>query len=502
MGKSRKGSSRSRTGSAAGASTTGSAGKRTGRKSKPKLSSHGDLVLILLAALRTPDRYRQLVSHLEPEMFRGDYLYLYRSISSVYTSERQRSAEIPMRTLRILAKKVCPKQLWEERVSLLTDRWEATAPPDSKVELEVLERFVVQEGLLALAEDIMQKHDFRPQELDPWVVKQSLEKYTAFALVPEDKRLLDFAKGDPSELFRPGDQSGRIPIGIARLDDALDGGLGPGELGIFIGPLGKTAALLGRALKAALSAKRVLHITLEIRTRKAAERVTMEVLGKTKQEIRANPKLIRKAMNLVKKAGGQLLIQDLSHEKVSMQRIEGLIAKYSPLDLVTLDYADLLGRGQRKWKADPRVVVGDTYWELRRQGSAYDVPIWTASQGTRSTIGAEEFGKEDIAEDISKIHTGDVVICIMQTAEEKERGIQRWKLDKSRESAWNPTVTVRYDYERMTLSDVTRGTPTDVTRDTPMGVTKEKAGGTNVGSKARQKGKSRGRRLDPSGKRS
>ena len=428
-------------------------------------------------------------------MFRGDYLYLFKSISSVYTSERQRSAEVPMRTLRILTKKVCPKQFWEERVSLLIDRWEATAPPDSKVELEVLERFVIQEGLLALAEDIMQKHDFRPQELDPWETKQRLEKYTAFALVPEDKRLLDFAEGDPSELFRPGDQSGRVPIGVAHLDDALDGGLGPGELGIFIAPSGggKTAALLGRAVKAALSGKRALHVTLEIRTRKVAERVTMELLGKTKQEIRASPVLIRQAMTRVKKAGGRLLIQDLSHEKVSMQRIEGLIAKYSPLDIITLDYADLLGRGQRKWKADPRVVLGDIYWELRRQGSAYDTPIWTASQGNRSTIGAEEFGKEDVAEDISKIHTGDVVICIMQTAEEKERGIQRWKLDKGRENPWNPVVTVRYDYERMTLSDVTKGTP--------MGVTKEKAGGTNVDSKARQKGKSRGRRLDSSGKR-
>lgn len=393
-----------------------------------------------------------------------------------------------MRTLRILTKKVCPKQLWDERVSLLINRWEATAPPDSKVELEVLERFVIQEGLLALAEDIMQKHDFRPQELDPWTVKQSLEKYTAFALVPEDKRLLDFAEGDPSELFRPGDQSGRIPIGVARLDDALDGGLGPGELGIFIAPSGggKTTALIDAVCEAVLTGKRGLHITLEIRTRKVAERVTMRILRKTKQEIRANPKLIRKAMNIVKKTGGQLLIQDLSHEKVSMQRIEGLIAKYSPLDLVTVDYADLLGRGQRKWKSDSRIVLGDIYWELRRQGSAYETPIWTASQGNRATIGAEEFGKEDVAEDISKIHTGDVVICIMQTAEEKERGIQRWKLDKGRENPWNPTVTVRMDYERMTRTDVT----------------KEKAGGTDGSSKARQKGKSRGRRLDSSGKRS
>jgi len=419
-------------------------------------------------------------------MFRGDYLYLYKSLESVYSSEKQRSADIPMRTLRILAKKVCPKQLWEERVSILVDRWEATAPPDSKVELEVLERFVIREGLLALAEDIMQKHDFRPQELDPWETKQRLEKYTAFALTPEDKRLLDFAEGDPSELFRPGDQSGRVPIGVARLDDALDGGLGPGELGIFIAPSGggKTAALLGRAVRATLLGKRALHVTLEIRTRQVAERITMELLGKTKQEIRANPKLIRQAMARAKKTGGQLLIQDLSHEKVSMQRIEGLIAKHSPLDLVTLDYADLLGRGQRKWKADPRVVLGDIYWEFRRQLSAYDVPGWTASQGTRITIGAEEFGKEDVAEDISKIHTGDVVVCIMQTAEEKERGIQRWKLDKGRENPWNPVVTVRYDYERMTLSDVT----------------KEKAGGTNVDSKVRQRAKGRGRKLDSSGK--
>lgn len=419
-------------------------------------------------------------------MFRGDYQHLWQALVSVYETERTRSAQVPMRTLRMLVKKRAAADLWKERLSILVGRWEATDPPASNVELEVLERFVINEGLLALAEQIMQEHDFTPHKLDPWETKKRLERYTAFALVPEETRLLDYAEGDPSTLFLPGDQSGRIPLGVARLDDALDGGLGPGELGIFIAPSngGKTAALLGRAVKAALSGKRVLHITFEIRTRKVAERVTMEILGKSKAEIRANPKLIRTAMQRVKKAGGRLLIQDLSHEKVSMQRVEGIVAKHSPLDLCTIDYADLIGRGQRKWKADSRIVLGDIYWEIRRQGSAYDVPMWTASQGTRSTIGAEEFGMEDVAEDITKIHTGDAVICLMQSPLDKERGIQRWKLAKCRESPWNPVVSVKWDWERMTMKDVT------------------KAGGRDGATKTESGRKGKGRRLDSSGKRS
>lgn len=389
-----------------------------------------------------------------------------------------------MRTLRLLVKKICPKKLWDERVSILVDRWEATPPPSSRVELDILERFVIEEGLLAVAQSIMQKHDFTPHELDPWATKRQLEQFTALALSPDDKRLLDYTAADPDELFLHGEAGGRFPIGVQKLDEALDGGIGPGELGVFIAPYGggKTAALIGQAVQGALAGKRVLHITLEIRTRKVAERATMEILGKTKEEIRADPKLIRRALNRVKRAGGQLLIQDLSHEKVSMQRVEGLIARYSPLDIVAVDYADLLGRSRRKWQSDPRMVVGDIYWELRRQGSAYDTRVWTASQTHRAAIGAEEFGGEAVAEDISKMHTVDIAICIMQTKEEKERGIQRWKLDKGREEPDNPTVTIRYDYKRMTRTEVT------------------KAGGTDGTTKAKQGRAGKGRKLDSTGK--
>lgn len=415
-------------------------------------------------------------------MFRGDYLYLYRALLDVYNMEKQRTDDVDPRTLRMLVEKVCPKRLWDNRVRLLVDRWEETAPPTGRAEQEVLERFVIQEGLLAVAADIMEKHDFRPAELDPWETQKKLEKLTSFALVPESTRILDYATGDPTQLFREGFQTGRVPVGVGRVDDALDGGLGPGELGILIAPSGggKTAVLLHLACEAILKGKRVLHITLEIRTIKVAERVTMKISGKTKEEIRLDPEIVKQSMQTVLEAQGGLLIHDLSHEHVSMRRLEGVIARQVPLDLVLVDYADLLGRASRS--EDRRAALGDIYRELRRLASAYNVPIWTASQGNRFTMGAEDFGKEHVAEDISKIHTGDVVICLIQTPDEKEDGIMRMKVDKTRESAWNPVVTVRMDYNRMTLTDTT------------------KAGGTDGDTQVEQSREGNGRKLDSSGK--
>jgi hypothetical protein len=93
-------------------------------------------------------------------------------------------------------------------------------------------------------------------------------------------------------------------------------------------------------------------------------------------------------------------------------------------------------------------------------------------------MGLDDFGKEHIAEDISKIHTGDVVICLIQTPDEKAKGVMRLKVDKTREASWNPVVNVRMDYDRMTLTDVTKS----VSRFRPAKhvtkqVTKHKAGG-------------------------
>jgi len=384
----------------------------------------------------------------------------------------------------MLVQKSCPRQLWQDRVHILVDRWEATAPPDGAAEQGILERFVIQEGLLAVAEGIMAKHDFKPADLDPWEIKQQLEKFTAFALVPETRRVIDYTQTDPSRLFLSGTQAGRMPVGIGRVDEALDGGLGPGELGILVAPSGggKTAVLLQLACAAILAGKTVLHVTLEISTIKVAERVTMTLTGKTKEEIRAKPALVKRAMAKVKKAGGKLFIHDVSHEHVTMQRLEGIIARYPHLDLLLVDYADLMGVVARK--EEHRISLGGLYKGLRRLSSAYTVPAWTASQANRAAMGLEEFGGEHVAEDISKIHTGDVVICIMQTSDEKARGILRLKVDKTRESAYNPIVTVKMDWSRMTWTDAVQ------------------AGGKDVDSQANQGRKGTRRRLDPPSTRS
>lgn len=484
MAKSQKRTTKSASGSAKAAPTSSSAGRKSSPRPKKKQSSHADLVLVLLAALRSPDVYRRLAGHLAPEMFRSDYAFLYKALSNIYEKEKERTQTVPMRTLRMCTKEFCPKNTWDERVKLLVDRWERTDPPSSRAEQEVVQQFIIQEGLATIGEELLQQHDFTPHKMDPWQTKKKLEHFTALALVPEDKRVLDYAKGDPTKLFQKGDAVGRVPVGVARVDDALDGGLGPGELGILVAPSGggKTAVLINLGCRAVLLGKTVLHVTLEIRTIKVAERATLRISGHTKDEIREDPAHTKRALSKVQRSGGRLLIHDLSHESVSMQRLEGIIARYKPLDLVLVDYADLLGR--TRVRDERRVMLGGIYKELRRLASAYDVPIWTASQTNREAMGLDDFGKEHIAEDISKIHTGDVVICLIQTPDEKAKGIMRLKVDKTREASWNPVVNVRMDYDRMTLTDVTKA------------VTKHKAGGKKHVTKVHQRTTRKGRKDD------
>jgi len=157
-----------------------------------------------------------------------------------------------------------------------------------------------------------------------------------------------------------------------------------------------------------------------------------------------------KGRNAVKKAKGGIIIQDLSHEVVTVSRVESLIRRYSPLDLVILDYPGLMfGNATER-----RFEIGNVTRDLRRLAHRMYVPMWGAAQGNRSTIDAEEYGMSGIAEDISQMFTCDLAVCAMQTDEEKSKGLMRLHVEATRGAAFNPTAFVRMGFDTMTMSPV------------------------------------------------
>ena len=101
-----------------------------------------------------------------------------------------------------------------------------------------------------------------------------------------------------------------------------------------------------------------------------------------------------------------------------------------------------------------RFDLGMVYRELRRVASAGHLPIWTASQATREASRTGLFRGSDIAEDISKLHTADIAICLNQTDSQKDDERMTLVLDKSRISLGMPDLVVSMDFQTMTMKEL------------------------------------------------
>lgn len=316
----------------------------------------------------------------------------------------------------------------------------------------VLEEWVQRQSLYMLAQKILQDYDRPGQggQLVAATYREQLDSLAGISFDSEDENTISYIDG-PRDYFKT-IAKGRIPTGIGVIDRAIRGGLGPGEFGLIVSPpkRGKTAALINFVANAALAGHRVLDITLELHGIYRMERLDMRLAGATSTELAKDPKLVAKARSAVRRAGGSIIIRDLSHETVTVPMVEALIRKHKPVDLVCIDYPALMFTKA----AERRFEIGDTTRDLRKLARRLAVPIWGAGQGNRTTIDAEEYGLSGIAEDISQTFTCDAAICLMQTPEEKMKGIMRMGLLATRGSSDNPTAYVRMDFDRMTMSPI------------------------------------------------
>lgn len=215
----------------------------------------------------------------------------------------------------------------------------------------------------------------------------------------------------------------KISTGWPHIDARLDGGASGGELGIIISPSnrGKTMSLINVGYGAATlgSGKNVVHWTGEIHPKVVAKRYGARMMHRF---IRRddNWKLYRDEL-LIK--ARKLLpgnIRIFGGTKTSLLDLEQQLDAYMNdgyiFDEVIVDYIDLL-KPPRRYE-DRRFELTDISEGLRELAQKYNVPIWSASQSNRASYSKEVIDLQDIAEDIGKVNTADIIITLSQTKDE------------------------------------------------------------------------------------
>ena len=217
------------------------------------------------------------------------------------------------------------------------------------------------------------------------------------------------------------------------IDNITDGGLGGGEIGVIVAPsgVGKSWALSSLGFNAAMNNFNVLHITLELSADYVGRRYDMMLTGKPFPVLRDNEGYLIAALD---KVPGSIDIKQFPTRGVTVQGLEMYIEKVLQLkniDLIILDYADLLGRNKFSSGNDYE-DMGVIYEELRGMSMKFQIPMWTASQSNRAGSSTDVIGADLIADSYKKVMTADFIISLMRKDVEKLSNKARVHVIKNR----------------------------------------------------------------------
>lgn len=215
------------------------------------------------------------------------------------------------------------------------------------------------------------------------------------------------------------------------INELTSGGLGKGELGVFVAPagIGKSWGLINIGAHAVRKGMSVIHYTLELNEAYVGLRYDSVVTGIANQNLKHYQDQVKSELSQLP---GKLVIKYYPTKTCSVMglraHIEKCIMQGMKPDVIIVDYADLLrGHG-----AEKRHELEGIYEDLRGLAGEYEVPVWTASQANRSALEEDVIGAEKIAESYGKVMVADFVISLSRKVQDKLAGTGRWHVIKNR----------------------------------------------------------------------
>ena len=227
----------------------------------------------------------------------------------------------------------------------------------------------------------------------------------------------------------------RNPVSTAwgEIDQITGGGVGNGELGVVIAPTGagKSMVLVHLGSEAVKQGKTVVHYTLELSDTTIAQRYDSCITQIPLSELMDHKDLIRETVEEVR---GALIIKEYPTKSASVNtlhsHLERLRAKGTKVDMVVVDYGDLLKPVTRE--KEKRNELESIYEGLRGLAQEFHCPVWTASQTNRSGLNAEVITIESISEAFSKCFVADLILTVSRTVEDKQNNTGRIFVAKNR----------------------------------------------------------------------
>ena len=228
--------------------------------------------------------------------------------------------------------------------------------------------------------------------------------------------------------------------------------------------VGKSLFMCHAAANWLQDGKNVLYITLEMAEERIAERVDANLMDVTIDDLHVMPRDMyeSKMSKLQNKTVGKLIIKEYPTASAHSGHFRALLNELSlkktfKPDVVFIDYLNICASSRFKGgNISSYFYIKAIAEELRGLAVEFDMPIFSATQTTRSGFTSTDIGLEDTAESFGLPATADFMFALISNDELDQLGQLKVKQLKNRfgDPSMNRSFIIGVDRSKMRLFDV------------------------------------------------
>ena len=267
----------------------------------------------------------------------------------------------------------------------------------------------------------------------------------------------------------------KIPFDLDYFNKITSGGLSDKTLNIALAGtgVGKSLFMCHVAASVLTQGKNVLYITLEMAEEKIAERIDANLLDVNIRDIQELPKQVfdKKINKIGSKTKGKLIVKEYptasahaGHFKALLQELK-LKKSFKP-DIIFIDYLNICASSRYcgAVNVNSYSYVKAIAEELRGLAVEASVPLFSATQTTRSGFASSDPNLTDTSESFGLPATADLMFALVSTEDMENLNQIMVKQLKNRYN--DPTMNKRFvvgiDRAKMRLYDVEQSAQEDI----------------------------------------
>ena len=433
----------------------------------------------ILRNLITNDEFtRKVIPFLKKEYFEGAHKFVFNQIVDFVTKYNKLPTSEAL-SIEISSSEKVSQQAITEASVVLTELSEKVPPSDMTWLVDTTEKWCQDRAIyLAIMESINiidGKHQSLTKNALPELLSSALA-VTFDANVGHD--YINDAESRYEFYHRTED---RIPFDLEYLNAITKGGLPKKTLNIALAGtgVGKSLFMCHVGAAALTQGKNVLYITMEMSEEKIAERIDANLMNIPidQLEVISKDMFKSKIAKIAQKSIGKLIIKEyptgaahVGHFRALLNELK-LKKSFVP-DIIFIDYLNICSSSRMKGMGgsiNSYTYIKSIAEEIRGLAVEFNVPIFSATQTTRSGFSNTDVGLEDTSESFGLPATADLMIALVSTEELEKLGQIMVKQLKNRYN--DPTFHKRFvigvDRARMKLYDVEQSAQTLV-QDVPV----------------------------------